>query len=861
MTDLPQALGQPLVAVVVPIFRHSVFMVDAIESVLGQVAPFAIKIILVNDGCPHLETDLVCRQFARSFPAQITYLRKPNGGLSEARNHGVDYVLATLSSVRAIYFLDADNCLRPPALARAFHVLETSDDVGWVYPNIDMFGVSSSHDYGGTYARLLHSEMNLCEAGSLIRREVFEAGVMFDTSFKSGFEDWEFFLSAASAGFKGRNLEDFGFLYRKRPESMLAGSERGAVEITAQLRKKHKALMSPRSLIALEHQEMPRFAIVLSDLQKVILTTDPARCTETISVDDYCHRYFLTQANPSRTGIPPFLCVTTSARFQALAKTKLLHATFWKLESLANGTNLGGVTATELTEDRMGSAVVQSAQGRHTAASLLMIGPALLRDTIFDRSTSWIDSLATATPQPQVDMIDLRLPQATCEVGLLAQGTAIFDFLAIVHRLRASPWLEATKHRFDWRTGDLAKRAWSHLILRRQIANEPIYPRVHGGGRDIGIILAVVEFGGVEKVALNFARAIRARGDRPHLFVLTPQDSAISCDWRQVIESITFFDQEDFRPWGGGTKTYFGTEIPRWADQSNHDRAVAMLYWLDCVIDFQGGAFMAVMGKLKRLGIATGSSVHLVDVTSVGRPVGNVFLSMAYEHAFDVIGPCSLALADWCHAMGLPKEKIHPVPNAPSFPISAKRLADGLARKARRASHEPLHVLYIGRLDAQKGLDSLTEVMQATADDTLAWRVIGKPVVTDSPSHISPHLLKVLEPALTRDEDLIAAFDWADVLVLLSHYEGLPLTILEAMRQGVVPVATDVGAVAEVVTDGRNGILIPLSNATADCIKALRRLALAPDDLARLSSNAATDVAERGWAQATKSFLDALYAV
>jgi hypothetical protein len=42
----------------------------------------------------------------------------------------------------------------------------------------------------------------------LIRREVFEAGVMFDTHFQSGFEDWEFFLSAAHAG----SPSTFGFL-------------------------------------------------------------------------------------------------------------------------------------------------------------------------------------------------------------------------------------------------------------------------------------------------------------------------------------------------------------------------------------------------------------------------------------------------------------------------------------------------------------------------------------------------------------------------------------------------------------------------------------------------------------------------
>ena len=853
-----QSHDQPLVGVVVPIFRHSVLLVDAIESVLAQVAPFGIKIVLVNDGCPQKETDVVCRHFARTYPEQITYLRKPNGGLSDARNHCIRHILARLPSVRAVYFLDADNCLRPPALARAFAVLEASAEVGWVYPNIDMFGLSSAHDYGGNYSRLLHSEMNLCEAGSLIRRAVFEAGIVFDTQFKSGFEDWEFFLSAANAGFTGRNLEAFGFLYRKRPESMLAESERDSAGITALLRKKHKASQSPRALIALEQQEMPRLAIVLADIQQVILTTDPACSTERITIDDYIHRYFLAKSNPSRDWAPPYLCLTSSGSFQALAETGLLHATFWKLESLADVSNLGALTAVGLDEDRMGFAVHQNAQGRCSDASFLMIGPTLLRDITFDVATSWIDSLATENPQPNVAMIELNLPQSSFDIRALSRGTAIFDLLGMLRRLRASVWKEGASLRLDWREGDLMRREWSHLILRRQFADEPVYPRVHGGGRDIGLILPIVEFGGVEKVALNFARAIRARGDRPHLFVLNQGNAAISADWRQVLESITFYADPSFGAWGGGAKTYFGTEIPDWADKGNHARAVAMLHWLDGVIEFQGGAFMSVMGKLKRLGIATGSSLHLADLTTAGRPAGNVFLSMAYEHAFNVVAPCSFALADWCHAMGLPKEKIFPVPNAPSFPISANRLAAGLAQKALRNPQQPLRVLYLGRLDAQKGLDRLSEVMQATADDTCEWRVIGKAVVDDGSTQVSPHLLRVLEPALTSEDDLIAAFDWADVLVLLSEYEGLPLTILEAMRQGVVPIATNVGAVGEVVKNARNGFLLPLPNAAADCIVCLRALLSNRETLGHLSKAAARDMVGRDWPQATKAFLDAL---
>jgi glycosyltransferase involved in cell wall biosynthesis len=59
-----------------------------------------------------------------------------------------------------------------------------------------------------------------------------------------------------------------------------------------------------------------------------------------------------------------------------------------------------------------------------------------------------------------------------------------------------------------------------------------------------------------------------------------------------------------------------------------------------------------------------------------------------------------------------------------------------------------------------------------------------------------------------RDDvgDLLAA---CDVFALPSRSEGLPLALLEAMHSGAAVVATDVGGVPEVVTVGREALLVP----------------------------------------------------
>jgi glycosyltransferase involved in cell wall biosynthesis len=82
---------------------------------------------------------------------------------------------------------------------------------------------------------------------------------------------------------------------------------------------------------------------------------------------------------------------------------------------------------------------------------------------------------------------------------------------------------------------------------------------------------------------------------------------------------------------------------------------------------------------------------------------------------------------------------------------------------------------------------------------------------------------------------LIAA---ADVFVLASHHEGLPVTVMEALTLGVPVVATAVGGLPEAVTSGENGMLVPARDPTA-LADAIER-ALEPPTHTRLVAGAST---------------------
>jgi len=87
-------------------------------------------------------------------------------------------------------------------------------------------------------------------------------------------------------------------------------------------------------------------------------------------------------------------------------------------------------------------------------------------------------------------------------------------------------------------------------------------------------------------------------------------------------------------------------------------------------------------------------------------------------------------------------------------------------------------------------------------------------------------------------DDVAALLPAFDVFALSSRYEGLPIALLEAMAAGRACVATSVGGVPEVVTDGVDGVLVPPGDADAFAA-ALAGLLADPDRRVALGEKAA----------------------
>lgn len=94
---------EPKVSVIVPIYKVEKYIHQCVKSIVSQTYP-NIEIILVNDGSPDN-----CGKIAEQYAEQdnrITVIHKENGGLSDARNVGIQYVTGEY-----IIFVDSDDWL------------------------------------------------------------------------------------------------------------------------------------------------------------------------------------------------------------------------------------------------------------------------------------------------------------------------------------------------------------------------------------------------------------------------------------------------------------------------------------------------------------------------------------------------------------------------------------------------------------------------------------------------------------------------------------------------------------------------------------------------------------------------------
>ncbi len=154
-------------------------------------------------------------------------------------------------------------------------------------------------------------------------------------------------------------------------------------------------------------------------------------------------------------------------------------------------------------------------------------------------------------------------------------------------------------------------------------------------------------------------------------------------------------------------------------------------------------------------------------------------------------------------------------------------------------------ILYLGWLEPYKGVFDLLEsalLMKDKMDFEL--KIYGSGSAKDKLDKIiaTNNLKDVVTLEGWADfETKINAFQWADVFVLPSHREGFPNVILEAMASELPVIATNVGAIGELIENEYNGILIEAKQ-PIELTEAIYMLAKKPGTRQKIATNARVSV-------------------
>lgn len=150
----------------------------------------------------------------------------------------------------------------------------------------------------------------------------------------------------------------------------------------------------------------------------------------------------------------------------------------------------------------------------------------------------------------------------------------------------------------------------------------------------------------------------------------------------------------------------------------------------------------------------------------------------------------------------------------------------------------PLRIITVGRFEPIKGYPLLLQACRQLTDQKVPWslEMVGdgpmRPILEEMSRKLGISDNVNFTGALGQ-EVLRTRLEQADVMVISSFMEGVPVVLMEAMAKQLAVVATKVGGIPELIQHGETGMLVTPAH-PEELADALRHLALNRDLLARV---------------------------
>jgi glycosyltransferase involved in cell wall biosynthesis len=228
--------------IIIPLYNLGHHLKECLTSVYNSESSLQFTVTIVDD-CSTDDSLAVARKLAMELidhPGHrltSVYSNPKNVHLSATRNIALARTSSTL-----IICLDADDMIPPNYIEDNYkNILEHDVDIS--YTNSQCFGTSSQLLTWPEFSIDLIRESPFINCSAMYKRNVWDKAGPYDETMKLGWEDYDFWLSAAKRGFKFRKCNTTYLAYRQSESSMIntTNEQANQFKIREHLREKHPA--------------------------------------------------------------------------------------------------------------------------------------------------------------------------------------------------------------------------------------------------------------------------------------------------------------------------------------------------------------------------------------------------------------------------------------------------------------------------------------------------------------------------------------------------------------------------------------------------------------------------------------------
>lgn len=227
------------------------------------------------------------------------------------------------------------------------------------------------------------------------------------------------------------------------------------------------------------------------------------------------------------------------------------------------------------------------------------------------------------------------------------------------------------------------------------------------------------------------------------------------------------------------------------------------------IVHIQGAAFASFERNIffVRLGKWFGKKVimhmHCADFASYYDPSGHKQRILDVMNACDMFFVLSDQWAEYFESIGVKRDIIVVLNNTIAPPVV----------KQVEKAEDKVKLLYLGIIGQRKGVYDLLKVLESDKErysNTLELHIGGNQEEEKIKATIAEYGIGnfVTFEGFVKGEKKVNDLNWADIFILPSYNEGLPIAILEAMSYGMPIISTNVGGIPVVVKTDVNGKLI-----------------------------------------------------